>query len=59
MMDIKPEAKTIKTILSSQKQFVIPRFQREYSWDKKNYQEFFNDILKDISFNKDNNIKNT
>ena len=59
MMDIKPEAKTIKTILSSQKQFVIPRFQREYSWDKKNYQEFFNDILKGISFDKDNNIKNT
>lgn len=32
-------------MLISQKQFVIPRFQREYSWDKKNYQEFLDDML--------------
>lgn len=49
-MQINPEAKTIKAILNSGHQFLIPRFQREYSWDKKNYQEFFEDIIKGIVF---------
>lgn len=44
-MDFKPYDTTIKSLLISQKQFVIPRFQREYSWDKKNYQEFLDDML--------------
>lgn len=42
-MDIKPYDKTIRDLLNSKRQFVIPRFQREYSWDKKNYKEFFED----------------
>lgn len=44
-MNIKPIDKTIKELLSSGKQFSIPRFQREYSWDKKNYQEFLDDMI--------------
>ncbi len=44
-MNIKPEDKTIKSLLISGSQFSIPRFQREYSWDKKNYQEFIDDML--------------
>lgn len=44
-MNIKPEDKTIKELLRSGCQFVIPRFQREYSWDKKNYKEFLDDML--------------
>ena len=44
-MDIKPYDKTIRDILGSKRQFVIPRFQREYSWDKKNYQEFLEDMV--------------
>src|SRR5690606_19376557 len=35
----------IKSLLISGSQFSIPRFQREYSWDKKNYQEFIDDML--------------
>ena len=31
-MNIKPQDKTIKELLLSGRQFVIPRFQREYSW---------------------------
>ena len=42
-MNIKPYDKTIRDLLGSKRQFLIPRFQREYSWDKKNYQEFFED----------------
>ncbi len=44
-MDIKPYDKTIRDLLNSKRQFVIPRFQREYSWDKKNYKEFFEDMV--------------
>ena len=44
-MNIKPKDETIKSLLISGSQFSIPRFQREYSWDKKNYQEFFNDMI--------------
>lgn len=44
-MDIKPQDKTIKELLLSGRQFIIPRFQREYSWDKKNNKEFLEDML--------------
>ena len=44
-MDIKLEEKVISGLLASGKQFVIPRFQREYTWEKYNNREFFNDIL--------------
>lgn len=57
-MNIKPEDKTIKDILLSRRQFVIPRFQREYSWDKKNYQEFWEDILSGIVISNNGVISN-
>ena len=57
-MNIKPEDKTIKDILLSRRQFVIPRFQREYSWDKKNYQEFWEDIISGIEVNNEGKITN-
>ncbi len=44
-LNIKPQDKTIKELLLSGRQFIIPRFQREYSWDKKNYKEFLDDML--------------
>ena len=51
-MDIKPSDKTIKELLSSKKQFCIPRFQREYSWEKKNYQEFLDDMINCLKIDK-------
>lgn len=47
-MNIKPQDKTIKELLLSGRQFIIPRFQREYSWDKKNYKEFLDDMLNSL-----------
>lgn len=44
-MEIKPYDKTIRELLGSKRQFVIPRFQRAYSWDKKHYQEFLEDMI--------------
>lgn len=51
-MNIKPYDKTIREILLSRRQFVIPRFQREYSWDQKNCQEFFDDIVGNLKIEK-------
>lgn len=48
-MDIKTYDKTIRELLASGRQFLIPRFQREYSWDKKNYKEFFEDMLNTLT----------
>lgn len=48
-MNIKPYDKTIRDLLGSKRQFFIPRFQREYSWEKKNYQEFFEDMIGNLT----------
>lgn len=45
-MDIKQNTMTIAQLLSSRCQFSIPRFQREYSWDRRNYREFIDDMIK-------------
>lgn len=50
-MQITPEVKNIRQLLNSKKQFLIPRFQREYSWEKKNYEEFLDDIIKGLKIN--------
>lgn len=48
-MNFKPDEKNIRSLLKSGCRFVIPRFQREYSWDKKNYQEFFGDMVNNLN----------
>ena len=40
-MNFKPDEKNIRSLLKS-------GFQREYSWDKKNYQEFFEDMINNL-----------
>ena len=47
-MNFKPDEKTVRNLLKSGCQFVIPRFQIEYSWDKKNYEEFFLDMMSNL-----------
>ena len=56
---MQPNDKSVKLLLNSGSQFSIPRFQylvfntsfsiprfqRDYSWDKKNYQEFIDDMI--------------
>ena len=41
--------KRVKDILNSAGQLVVPRFQRPYSWKEEKINEFFEDILQDIS----------
>lgn len=47
-MNIKPSDATVKSLLKSGRQFLVPRFQREYSWERDNCEEFLNDILNSI-----------
>lgn len=45
-MKIESSDRDIRTLLSSG-YYKIPRFQRPYSWDKENIQEFWDDVVKD------------
>ncbi len=56
-MDMQPNETSIKLLFNSGSQFSIPRFQRDYSWNKKHYQEFIDDMLNCLIF-KDNELKN-
>lgn len=47
-MDFKSGKKSISGLFSCKKQFIIPRFQREYTWDKIELSEFLDDILSRI-----------
>ncbi len=45
-MKIESADQDIRTLLSSA-YYKIPRFQRAYSWDRENVQEFWDDIVRD------------
>lgn len=55
-MDFKSSKKSIGGLFSCKKQFVIPRFQREYSWGKIELNEFLDDILTRIIINEDGKL---
>ena len=52
-MKFKADPRTIKTILEANRKYIIPRYQREYSWEREQLEEFWNDINQQIDF--DNN----
>ena len=56
-MSITPVVKSIRELLNSGKQFSIPRFQREYSWEETHYNEFLEDMLKCLKFNENGELK--
>ena len=56
-MKFEATGKSIKSILSEHEQLMIPRFQRDFSWDKRNYEEFLDDILSQISYKDDRFIE--
>lgn len=47
-MNLHAYPRTIKDILTLNRKYIIPRFQREYSWTKIELLMFWNDILKQI-----------
>jgi|GEM_PF-1876594 hypothetical protein len=44
-MKFRPFDKKIDEIFGGKNRYKIPNFQRDYSWEKKNYQDFFDDLL--------------
>lgn len=57
-MDFRPLDKTIRKIFDGDNTYKIPNFQREFSWEKKNYREFLTDLLDsmDITFKEEQGI---
>ncbi|MBD5557438.1 MAG: DUF262 domain-containing protein [Desulfovibrio sp.] len=49
-MDFKVESKTIQDALSLNRKYIIPRFQREYSWEKEHFDELWNDIINNLQY---------
>ena len=47
-MNLSAYTRTIKDILTLNRKYVIPRFQREYSWEKPEHDIFWDDILTQI-----------
>lgn len=52
-MGFVPLGKTVKSLISSHNTFLIPRFQRDFSWEQKNYDEFYQDILNQLVIKED------
>ncbi|HHF2245730.1 TPA: DUF262 domain-containing protein, partial [Haemophilus influenzae] len=53
-MNFEADSNTIQGLLTSPRSYNIPRFQRDFSWEKSNYNEFLNDMLGQIQFINDN-----
>lgn len=50
-MNFEAMSDNIRGLLTATRAYKIPRFQRDFSWDQNNYNEFLNDMLSQISFN--------
>ena len=44
-MEFKAQPRTIRDALDLKRKYVIPRFQREYSWEVEELSELWNDLL--------------
>lgn len=50
-MEFKAQPRTIRDALDLKRKYVIPRFQREYSWETEELSELWNDLLDNININ--------
>lgn len=51
-MDFQASSETIKNLLKNSRVYVIPRFQRQYSWNKNNNEELLEDLISQITYKK-------
>lgn len=51
-MDFKAEPKTIDDVLTLKRKYIIPRFQREYSWENEELITLWDDLIDNLIFNK-------
>lgn len=47
-MELNAETRSVNEIFSPNKKYVVPRFQREYSWQSEEVEEFWDDIAQQI-----------
>ena len=52
-MEFKAQPRTIRDALTLPRRYVIPRFQREYSWEAEELEELWNDLLDSIKIEND------
>ncbi|AHA31502.1 DUF262 domain-containing protein [Exiguobacterium sp. MH3] len=53
-MNFEAMSDNLRGLLTATRVYKIPRFQREFSWDTSNYNEFLEDMLTQIKFNEEN-----
>jgi len=52
-MELQANARTLTNVLSVNKKYIVPRFQREYSWGKEQIGELWHDIISNIHWQED------
>ncbi len=55
-MELHAYTRTISDLLSVKKKYVVPRFQREYSWTEEKVSELWDDIVSNISLDENGNF---
>ena len=55
-MELHAYTRTISDLFSVKRKYVVPRFQREYSWTKEKVAELWDDIVSNISINEDSSF---
>lgn len=53
-MEFKAQSRTISDTLTLKRKYIIPRFQREYSWEQDELRELFDDLLNNLNYNGEN-----
>ena len=56
-MELHAYTRTISDLFSVKKKYVVPRFQREYSWTKEKVSELWDDIVSSITMCENGNFK--
>lgn len=57
-MELNAETRSVNEIFSPNKKYIVPRFQREYSWQTEEVEEFWDDITEQIKPQANKHIKN-
>ncbi|EBI0430519.1 DUF262 domain-containing protein, partial [Salmonella enterica subsp. enterica serovar Cerro] len=52
-MELHAYTRTISELLSVNRKYVVPRFQREYSWVKEQINELWYDVISNIKLEND------
>ncbi|MCR8969085.1 DUF262 domain-containing protein [Facklamia sp. 7083-14-GEN3] len=58
-MNFESDRIKIKDLLSNGREYIIPRYQREYSWEDSQLEDFYNDIIDNIGLDEDEQYINT